>query len=97
MTLNAVSDKQYPDLKNYGHSPDRNNALKLLKEYLIQIPPNKAQPGDVIFFSDKDVHLGFLTDKGFIHAYACAGKRVIENNMTEDWHKKICGAFRVKE
>jgi len=87
----------FKDTRDYSHTPDVREAEKLLETYLAKIPREEAKPGDILrFYFDKDsLHLGFVTQKGMIHAYNLAGRKVTEHAIPPDWQCKIVRVYRI--
>ena len=80
----------------YSRRPDGVTLMAELRKCLIEKDINDIQPGDIVVYwivnPDKPVHVGIITDYGFIHTYADVG-RVVEHRLTRAWQKRIYAVF----
>jgi NlpC/P60 family putative phage cell wall peptidase len=98
-SANKIGINPYNDSIAYSHRVHSLTLIDNLRKYLTQIKLDESKPGDILLFLDGDspVHLGIITDKGFIHSYAKGPRKVVEQPLTEEWKKKIALVFQFKE
>ena len=95
-SANNIGINPYNDSIAYSHRVHSLTLVENLKKYMNQIKFIDSKPGDILLFFDETVpvHLGILTDKGFIHAPAKGTRKVVEHSLNEEWKKKIALVFR---
>lgn len=103
-TLYGVEPFITPAYSMDWSEPSREEVLMQAAErFLIRIPNNIYQKGDVLLFRmlDNSVakHLGIVSALGlcpkFIHAYS--GHGVLENSLSTPWVRRIAAVFRFPE
>jgi len=87
-----------PDWSEPGH---REDLLAAAGRHLVAVPPETAQPGDVLILRMKEggvaKHVGFLARSPLGHAtlvHAYSGHGVVESALTPAWARRVAGAFR---
>ena len=90
-----------PDWSEPGH---REDLLAAAGRHLVAVPPETAQPGDVLIFRMKEggvaKHVGFLARSPLGHAtlvHAYSGHGVVESALTPAWARRVAGVFRLPE
>ena len=87
------------DCTTYRARPDGITLIPHLERNLERIAVGEARPGDVLCFwwvrPNLPHHLGLLTDRGLLHAYAGV-RKVVEHELTDDWRERIHSAWRYR-
>ena len=82
------------DVSGYPRVPSSDFLRAECERLMRRIQAGARQPGDVLLmrFKRDPQHLAFVTDRGFLHAYAGAG-RVVETSMPFEWERRIVAAY----
>lgn len=82
------------DVAGYARVPSSDFLRAECERLMRRIPVSQRQPADVLLlrFKRDPQHLAVVTDRGFLHAYAGAG-RVVETSMPPEWERRIVAAY----
>tara|TARA_R100001143_G_scaffold63346_1_gene69839 strand:- start:2346 stop:2768 length:423 start_codon:yes stop_codon:yes gene_type:complete len=99
VTCQALGITDY-DSTAYPPDPDGVTLMREIRKIAYVVDESEAREGDVIVFwiddKTKPRHIGFKTDKGFIHTFAGGPKRVVEHGFSSWWTKRICCYMRLE-
>ena len=102
--LNGHEPTRVPPYTRDWDEPARREVLwRAARHYLVEKPPSRRQPGDVLLFRMRTgavaKHLGVLGRAGpaptFIHAYS--GHGVVESALSAPWARRIVACFAFPE
>lgn len=86
----------HSDCTVYRRRPDGVTLVRHLERNLIRIDTADARIADVLCMwwerPDLPYHVGIVTDRGFLHAYAGV-RKVVEHELTADWNSRIHSAW----
>lgn len=82
------------DVSGYPRVPSSDFLQSECERLMRRIPVTTRRPGDVLLmkFKRDPQHLAFVTDRGFLHAYAGAG-RVVETSLPPEWERRIVAVY----
>lgn len=91
----------YPGTKQrYNFNPQTYSIRAELEKYLVPVPLENMQPGDVVIMCilGNEPHVGILAehdgDLTLIHSYQTVGK-IVEHRLDAKWLRRIVGAYSI--
>jgi len=84
------------DISGYGRTPNADMLMRELDARARRIDLASALPADLVLsrFNHDPQHVGILTARGILHAYAGA-RRVVETALPRSWRRRIVAAYAV--
>lgn len=89
-----------PDFRGYSRQTVLNDPAAMVNPILEHFRKvDEIQIGDLLLFAIKGhlTHVAIaLGADAFVHAYEGSINKAVRENMTEDWRKRLQGAYRLK-